>query len=411
MKRYDESSIVITGMGVITAIGQGKKNFSKAMMEGQFVFGTLKRSGRQKGTHFIGAEIPDIVMPDRFSKRLLRNISLSGKAAMVTLHEAWEEAQLNEIEPCRIGLIVGGSNIQQREQAQLFEKYIDKVEYIKPSYGFTFMDSDICGMCTEHFGIKGFAYTVGGASASGQLAIIQAIEAVKSGQVDVCIALGALADISYYECQAMRLLGAMGTDRYNHEPDKAYRPFDKDRDGFIYGESCGAVVIEKANLAKARNIYTYASISGWAVRMDGNRNPNPSYEGEMSVIENALAQAKLQPEEIDYINPHGSGSIIGDETEIKAIIDSGLSHAYLNTTKSLIGHGLSAAGTVELIATVLQMKEECLHPSRNLDTPIDSSCNWVRNQPIPHLINNAITLSMGFGGINTAICLKNSKCE
>jgi malonyl-ACP decarboxylase len=140
--------------------------------------------------------------------------------------------------------------------------------------------------------------------------------------------------------------------------------------------------------------------------MDGNRNPNPSYDGEVQVIQSALGAASLLAREIDYINPHGTGSIIGDETELKALQDCQLSHAYINATKSITGHGLSAAGTVEVIATLLQMQASRLHPSISLDDPLDPSFNWVRSQSIPHVIAHALNLSTGFGGINTAICLR-----
>jgi malonyl-ACP decarboxylase len=141
--------------------------------------------------------------------------------------------------------------------------------------------------------------------------------------------------------------------------------------------------------------------------MDGNRNPNPSLEGEVRAIQAALSQAGLSPRDIDYINPHGTGSAIGDTTELQAIRQCGLDHAYLNATKSIVGHGLSAAGCVELIAVLLQMKQGQLHPTRNLDNPFEPSYNWVRDQAVPHTIENALNLSMGFGGVNSAVCLQN----
>lgn len=406
MKNYSQPELFITGLGVTTAIGQGKTAFATALMQGRHAFGVMQRPGRQKGTFFLGAEIPTLSFPESLSKRLLRTASFSGQVAMVTLHEAWVEAKLDAADPGRIGLVIGGSNLQQRELLQTYEAYADRVHFIRPTYGISFMDSDLCGLCTEQFGIQGFAYTVGGASASGQVAIIQAIQALQTGQVDVCIAMGALTDLSYLECQGLRSLGAMGTDRYTDEPAMACRPFDKNRDGFIYGESCGAVVIERADSAMSRRVKPYAMISGWAMGMDGNRNPNPSYDGEVRVIKKALEQAKLSAREINYVNPHGTGSVIGDEMELRAIHDCQLSEACINATKSIIGHGLSAAGTVEVIATLLQMKESRLHPTRNLDDPIESSCNWVQGQSMPHVIEHALNLSMGFGGINTAICLQ-----
>ena len=400
------SDILISGIGVTSAVGQGKDAFVAALMEGRHAFGVMQRQGRQKGTAFLGAEIPSLGYPECLSNRLLRTASFSGQAAMVTLHEAWEDAKLDRVAPHGIGLVIGGSNLQQRELQQTHESFADRLQYVRGSYGMAFMDSDLCGLCTEQFGIQGFAYTVGGASASGQVAIIQAIQAVQAGQVDVCIALGALMDLSYWECQGLRALGAMGTDRYAGQPAAACRPFDKGRDGFIYGEACGAVVLERAASVQDRAIRPYGAVTGCAIGMDKNRNPNPSYEGEMRVIQKALEQAGLSPQDIDYVNPHGTGSPIGDETEARALLGCRLSHAYINATKSITGHGLTAAGAVEVIATLLQMREERLHPTRNLDDPLQPSCNWVRDQSVPHVIVNALNLSMGFGGINTAVCLQ-----
>jgi malonyl-ACP decarboxylase len=396
----------ITGLGVTSAIGQGKTAFTTALMQGHHAFGVMQRVGRQKNTAFLGAELPPLAFPQRFSQRLLRTLTLPAQTALLTLDEAWNDAQLDAIDPQRIGLVVGGSNVQQRALLQTYEAYSDRIDFLRPTFGYSFMDSDLCGLCTEQFNIQGCAYTLGSASASGQAAILQAMQNVQSGQVDVCIALGALLDLSYMECQALRTLGAMGSDRYADNPALACRPFDAQHDGFIYGENCGAVVIEHADTAHARLAHSYASILSGAMTIDGNRNPNPSYQGEVRVIQKALAQANISARDIDYINPHGTGSPIGDETEIKAIIDCQLAHASLNTTKSLIGHGLSAAGTVEVIATLVQMEMQQLHPSRNLEEPIQPSCHWIRENAQPQHIEYALTLSMGFGGVNTAICLK-----
>lgn len=411
MQNLNPSELLITGLGVTSAVGQGKSAFTEALLQGRQVFGVMQRPGRQKGTAFLGAEISSLFWPDRLSKRFARTASFSGQVALTTLQEAWDEAKLDAVDPNRIGLVIGGSNLGQRELIQTYETYADRLSYLKPTYGISFMDSDLCGLCTEHFGIKGFAYTVGGASASGHVAIIQAAQAVLTGTVDICIAIGALMDLSYLECQALRALGAMGTDRNAHEPAKACRPFDKERDGFIYGEACGAVVIERATTVTQRQITPYAVIGGWAIGMDGNRNPNPSFDGEVQVIQRVLAAAGLSAWEIDYINPHGTGSKVGDEIELQALRACQLSHTYINTTKSITGHGLSAAGSVEVIATLLQMQASQLHPSLNLDDPLDPSFNWVLSQPIPHVIAHALNLSIGFGGINTAICLKRATTE
>ncbi|MCW8876731.1 MAG: beta-ketoacyl synthase N-terminal-like domain-containing protein [Kangiellaceae bacterium] len=419
MKNCNQGEIIVSGVGVTSSIGQGKSAFTAGLLDGGQKFGVMQRPGRQKpdslerknddedqSNLFLGAEISDFKIPEEIPRNILRTASYSAQVALATLDEAWREAKLTEFDPRRIGLIVGGSNFQQRELIQTYESFREKIHFVRPTYAMNFMDSDLCGICTDVFGIQGFAFTQGGASASGQLAILQAIQAVQSGQVDVCIAMGALMDISYWECQGFRSLGAMGSNRFSGEPDKACRPFDQNRDGFIYGESCGVVVIEKGGGEIRNGITPYARLSGWAVGMDGNRNPNPSFEGEVNVIQKALVQANLQPGEIDYVNPHGTGSLIGDETELEALHHCKLNHAYINSTKSIVGHGLTAAGTVECIATLLQMRKEQLHPSLNLQEPINRSFNWVYQKAINHKISRALNLSMGFGGTNTAICLE-----
>jgi malonyl-ACP decarboxylase len=395
---------VVTGMGVISAIGQGKAAFAAALLDGKTAFGVMQRTGRQHASAYIGAEIREILFSPDITRQTLRAASLSSQAALVVLREAWIEARLSDVDPRRIGLIVGGSNVQQRDLALTHEAHRDSPEFLRPTYGLSFMDSDLCGFCTAHFGIRGLACTVGGASASGQVAIIQAAQAVLTHQVDVCIAMGALMDLSHWECRGLRALGAMGSDRYANEPALACRPFDRDHDGFIFGESCGAVVIESLESSRRRGLEPGAALLGWGMAMDGNRHPNPSIEGETQAIQSALDASGCTSARIDYVNPHGTGSVVGDETELKVLHACGLRDSWLNATKSLVGHGLSAAGTVEVIATILQMQAGKLHPTHNLHNPIDPAFKWVKDKTIDHSIENALTLSMGFGGINTALC-------
>ena len=407
MKNCTAPELLVTGVGVTSAIGQGKEAFTAALLQGRHRFRVMQRPGRQNvgpghSTAFLGAEIEHLNLPERVSAKQLRTASFSARAAVATLDEAWTDANLGSVEPERIGLIVGGSNFQQRELAQTYETHWTRAQFLRPTYALSFMDSDLCGLCTEVFPIRGFAHTVGGASASGQVAVIQAIQALLSGQVDVCIALGALMDLSYWECQGFRSLGAMGSNRYAGQPELASRPFDRGRDGFIYGESCGALVIERSDSHRGRTA-PYAQLKAWAMRMDRNRNPDPSFEGEVEVIQKCLLGAGWSAKDVDYINPHGTGSTLGDETELRAIGHCGLTRAHLNATKSIIGHGLSAAGAVELIAILLQMRAGQLHPTRNLDEPIDPERAWVRDQAISHVTRRALNLSMGFGGINTAV--------
>lgn len=413
MPGSEPGPIVVTGIGIASAIGQGRRAFIDALIAGEHRFAVMRRPGRQASsgdgtdsTAFIGAEIERLVLPAAVPAAKLRNASWTAQVALATLHEAWEDAGLQDLDPERVGLIVGGSNVQQREIAQTLLKYRERVEFLRPTYAMSFMDTDLCGLWSEIFGIRGLAITVGGASASGQLAVIQAAEAVRSGQVDACIALGALMDLSYFECQAFRSLGAMGSDRFAARPDLACRPFDRDHDGFIFGEACGAVVVQRGASVAPSAARRYAALTGWALAWDANRNPNPSLEGETAVIRRALAMAGRTADEIDYVNPHGTASLVGDETELAALRACGLAHAHINTTKSLVGHALSAAGIVELIAIMLQMEAGRLHPCRNLEHPIDAGFRWVGAEAVDHAVERALNMSMGFGGINTAVCLE-----
>lgn len=402
------AGLVVTGLGVTTAVGQGKTAFTDALFAAAHRFAVMERPGRQLGTRFVGAELPTPTPTTRLGARELRTASLTGQVALTTLEEAWTEAGLDGYDADRVGLVIGGSNLQQRELVLAQDRHRAKPRFLRPSYGLSYLDSDLCGLCTTAFGIRGFAHTVGGASASGQLAVIEAAEAVASGRVDVCVALGALADLSHWELLGLHAMGAMAAEDHADAPAEACRPFDRGRSGFVYGEACAALVIERAG-ARPDAPAPYARLSGWSVRLDGNRDPNPSLDGETAAIRQALDHAGLTARDIDYVNPHGTASPTGDTTEVAALKACGLTHAAVNATKSITGHGLTAAGAVEAAATLLQLRQGRLHPTRNLTDPIDDAPHWVRDTPVEADIQHCLSLSMGFGGINTALCL--SACD
>ncbi|WP_291777312.1 beta-ketoacyl synthase N-terminal-like domain-containing protein [Luteibacter sp.] len=391
----------MTGLGVVSAQGSGKQAFLDGLLDGRSFFDIMRREGRQHGdTRFIGAELalPTIPSADE------RTLSLSARVALMVVAEAWDEAALHEIEPTRVGLVIGGNNVQQREQVLVHEAFRDRANYLRPTYGLGFMDTDLSGACTARFGIRGAGLTVGGASASGQLAIIQAWHLIESGQLDACIAVGALMDLSHWECRGLRALGAMGSTRFASHPEQACRPFDAAHDGFIFGECSAAIVLESATSARRRRVASYAKLAGWGLAMDANRQPDPSREGETRAMADALERAGWKGGDIEYVNPHGTGSVIGDETEVAALRSIGVDRAAINATKSLTGHGLTAAGAVEVAATLLQLRAGKLHPTLNLDNPIAPDLPWVRGGAITTHARKALSLSMGFGGINTALC-------
>lgn len=395
----------VTGIGVATGYGYGKAALRQGLFAHADVFGILARPGRQipgQDSTFIGVELPE--PPDVVPKRLARTTGLVGRVALAVVDEAWREAGLAHLDPERIGLVVGGSNLQARETLLAQRADADRPSFVSPHLGYSVFDTDLCGLCTSFFGIRGFSCTAGGASASGGVAILQAAEAVKSGRVEACIALGALQDLSSLELHALHALGAMGPRRPGAEPGRVCRPFDRGRDGFVFGEACAAVVLCRSDLAA--NAGSYGSIVGGAHVANGNRGPEPSVVGEVRAIRMALAAAGLAPEQIDYVNAHGTGTPLGDDSEVQAYREVGLTRARINATKSIIGHGISAAGVVEFAATLIQMREGLLHATRNLEEPIDPSLHWVMGAPERLDIRNALKLSFGFGGIDTAIVVR-----
>lgn len=406
---YPRLPLVITGVGIATAIGQGKANFTEALWAGKTAFGYLKRPGREGDPPFIGAEITtlatDVLQPEH--NRLLRSASLSTQLALLVALEAWQDAQLDtaRLNPQRIGLVVGGSNVQQREQLQTWQRHATEPQFVSPSYGLALWDTDLVGVLSQALQIQGEGYSVGSASASGAMAIIQAARQIQSGCTDVCLAVGALFDLSSWECQGLRNLGAMGSRRFQDQPEAACRPFDRESDGFIYGEGSGVIVLESAEHAQRRGARVYGRLLGWGSGLDGNRSANPNQAGEMQAMGAALQMAGLSADQINYVNTHGTSSPLGDKTEVAALKAVGLAHAALNATKSLTGHTLTAAGVVEAIATVLQMQAGRLHPTHNLIDPIDSDLSWVRQSAVATTVDYALSNSFGFGGINTTLVL------
>lgn len=399
------SEVVFTGVGVTSSIGSNTSEFSDALYEMSSSFRVMHRPGRQTPnavSAFIGAEIDDQMLSSSIDASLIRNTTLSCRILMHTLQQAWLDASLAEVDPKRIGLIIGGNNFNQREQVSQQMRFIDKIHFLRPSYGMNFMDTDAVGIATEMLGIQGPSFTLGGASASGQLAVIQAVQMVQSGQVDACIAIGAMMDVSFWELHAFHSLGAMGSVRFANAPHLACRPFDRERDGFIFGENCAAVVVEALGTRQKQR--PYARYLGHSHQMDANRLPNPSLAGEIAVIQSALSNSRVSAAQIDYVNPHGSGSNIGDTTELNALSETGLRGSRINTTKSITGHGLTSAGAVEIAATLIQMKQGWLHGSKLLDNVEDRDFNWVFHSLKNQRVETALCLSYGFGGTNSAIC-------
>jgi malonyl-ACP decarboxylase len=247
---------------------------------------------------------------------------------------------------------------------------------------------------------------VGGASASGNVAIVNAARLVAAGELDVCLVLGALTELSGMERQAFANSGAMALAGGGTDPASRCRPFDADRGGFVPGQGAACLVLESAGSARRRGTAGWAAVAGHALRLDGSSLACPDAAGEAAVMAEALHRAGLVPGRVDYVNAHGTGSRLGDETEIAAlhkVFGDHLARPWLNSTKGLVGHCLCAAGVVEAVATLLQMRDGFVHPNANLDQPIDACARFAGGRAEPARVGVALSNAFGFGGFNTSV--------
>lgn len=415
---------LITGLGIVTPIGTGKEQFTAALKEGRSHFSVTEWEQEDQVFRFPLGKADEFSLPSLVSTltldaelvtaaRRLRNLSQSSAFGVYSALEAWADAGINagNTDLSRVAIVVGGSNTQQASLVAAQEKYRGRLQFINPNYGLNFFDTDLAGALSELLGITGEAHSVGAASASGNAALIQAHRLIGTGAYDLVLAVAPLMDLSIYEYQAFTMLGAMARVEDEYPPSGLCRPFDAAHKGFVYGQCAGCVVLESAEHAAARGQQPYASLAGYGVSMDANRNPNPSAEGERRAMMKAMEFAGIQPGQVDYVNTHGTASVIGDQAEVEALLIAGLEGVKANSTKSLTGHGLTAAGMVECIATLIQMKEGFLHPGKNLSDPITDRIDWIREEAVFTQLNYALSNSFGFGGINTSIILKNYQHE
>lgn len=421
------NKVGITGMGIISSIGNNISTFSNSLKNGTSGIKQVTTLKEPKVSVDIAAKIENFSFSDsidRFqnvsnekyhlAKRLGRRAPFVIQTSILSALEAWCNARLHDgkILPERIGVIVAGQNSTQNYQYDLTSKFKKNPEYLSPRYALEFLETNQVGVLSELFDIKGEGFVVGGASATGNVGVIKGSQLILSGIVDVCMVVGVVADLSPMDIQGFINIGAMGGKKYINHPEKACRPFDKEHEGFIYGQASACVVLESESSAVNRGVPFLAEVKGSAFHLDSNSSANPNVDGEARVMLSALSQAELSVSDVNYINTHGSSSPLGDKTEAEAIqkvFKNHTSNLWLNSTKSLTGHCLYSAGLVELIATVEQMNKGFLHPNKNLETPICDDLQFCGAEALDHHIDVAMSNSFGFGGINTSIVLKKAQ--
>lgn len=411
--------IVITGMAINTPLGDTLEGFLAGLLAGRSALSNWKGIDVSRCYSKVGADLSDYdiasklaqlegkVSPEMWkrTRKLLKQSPWTTKLTILLALDAYLDATMAGLDFDRVAAVVAGHNINLNHQYENRLRYADEPDYMDSLLALTGLDTDHAGCISEVLGLCGPIYTVGAACASGNTALRCAIDEVRYHDIDAAIVVGAVLDFSPVELHAMALMGAITFQSFNDEPQRACRPYDTRREGFVPAHGGGAIVVETLSSAKKRGARIYAEVLGVEAGSDANHLPQPSEEGQAKVMTKLMKQCGIAPEQIDYISAHATSTPLGDLTEIRSIKRVFGDHAKrlkINAPKSLLGHTCWAAPTVETIAAVLQMRAGKLHPSINiddLDPEVDldvcrgtTAIDW----PVNILMKN----SFGFGGIN-----------
>jgi len=405
--------VVITGVGVYSPVGSDKTEFWDNLVAGKSGVSAVESFDVSQYPSRIAGEIKDFDPTKYMEKRETKKVDRYTQFGVAAALQAWSDAGLDKLKLNKenIGVLVGSGigGIQTIEQQLkiLAEKGPRRVSpFLVPAL--------IANMASGYISIllelRGPNSTVVTACATSTHAVGDAWHIIRRGDAEIMLAGGAEAAISHLAFSGFCAARALSTR--NDQPEKASRPFDRERDGFVIGEGAGVVILETLEHALARGANIYGEIVGYGMSGDGYHitAPDPEGRGAFLSMQRALNSSSIQPEEIDYINAHGTSTEINDKVETMAVKNLFGEHAYkiaLSSTKSMTGHLLGAAGAVELIATLLSIQNKVIHPTINYEH-LDPECDldYVPNQSRPGNINLALSNSFGFGGTNATLVLK-----
>lgn len=415
--------VVITGLGALTPIGNNVEQTWKNALEG--------KSGAGPITHFdaslfktqFACEVKDFHPEEHFDRKKLRQLDLYAQYALVAAKEAIDDAGLDAeegIDKNRVGVVfaagIGGLHTFE-EEAGYYAMNADK----GPKYNPFFIPKMIADIAAGHIsidhGFHGPNFGTVSACASSNNALIDAFNLIRLGHADAIVAGGAEAAIFPAGVGGFNSMKALSTR--NDDPEGASRPFSGSRDGFVIGEGSAALVLEELEHAKARGAHIYAEVAGGGLSADAFHitATHPEGLGARLVMENALRDAGMKPEEIDYVNLHGTSTPVGDISEAKAVKEVFGDHAYkmnLSSTKSMTGHLLGAAGALEALFSVKAITDDIVPPTINHvdgdnDPEVDYDLNFTFNEAQKRPVNAVLSNTFGFGGHNACIILKKYK--
>ncbi len=406
--------VVVTGMGVVTPVGTGVESFWQGITSGKSAVGPVTQFDASAFPTRIAAEVRDFDPAKYMDRKDVRRADRFVQLAVAASQEAWKDANLSEINPERSGVLVGtgiggmGTLIQQYDI--LRERGPERVS----PFFIPMMIANIAGgQLAMRYGLLGPNATVVTACASSGNAIGDAMRTIQWGEADLMLTGGTEAVILPIAFAGFCAMKAMSTR--NEEPEKASRPFDRERDGFVMGEGAGFLVLESLIHAQARNAPVYAELTGYGRSADAYHivEPHPEGIGAAFSMRQALRDAHLAAGDIDYVNAHGTSTSKGDLAETLAIKDVFQDRAYrvaVSSTKSSTGHLLGAAGAVELIASILAIRHQTLPPTVNLDEPsAECDLDYVPNQARPARIRRIMSNAFGFGGQNATLIAEEFK--
>jgi len=412
-KGCDERRVVITGIGLVSPLGVGTEKNWEALSKGKSGISLISRFDISKHSSKIAGQIKDFDPLCFIGKKEQRKMDAFIQYAMAAAQLAVQDSGLNPaaIEGDRCGVYVGsgigGIGFIEETHKTLLEKGPDRVS---PFFLVATIINEASGQISIKYRARGPNSATATACTTSTHAIGDSFRIIARGDADIMIAGGSEAPITPLGVAGFCAMRALSLR--NNEPEKASRPFDAERDGFVIGEGAGILILEELGAALKRGAMIYAEIIGYGMSGDAYHVTAPSLDGEGAalVMKRALDDAGVDPEEIDYINAHGTSTPYNDKIETAAIKKVFGEHAYkigVNSTKSMIGHLLGAAGGVEAGYTALSLKNKVMPPTINLEHP-DPECDldYVPNKARPAEVRYALSNSFGFGGTNGALLLK-----
>ena len=409
--------VVVTGLGAITPIGIGKENFWSALIAGKNGIGKITRFDATGYTAQIAGEVQNFDPVQFIDKKELKRMDRYTQFALAATKLAIEDAKLDvaKIDGDRAGVYIGsgigGMETLHNQYEKLFTKGANR---ISPFFIPMMIANMAAGNVAIAFGLRGACECIVTACASGTNAIGDAFYTIQRGDADIMFAGGSEAAISPAGVSGFAAMKALCAD-HNDDPAHASRPFDKNRSGFVMGEGAGIILLESLEHAQNRGAHIYAEIVGYGRNDDAYHitTPAPGGTSQAKCMKLALDDAELKPEDVDYINAHGTSTQFNDKSETEAIKQLFGEHAYkipVSSTKSMTGHMLGAAGGVEAIASVLSIENNIVHPTTNYETQDEGlDLNYVPNVAQKHEVGVAISNSFGFGGHNACVVFKRFK--